>query len=165
MSEDADRMKIHVRLDRLEQRCKWLRREAWLWRIGMLCGVAAAVVLCVLHPEWFGGTPQNARFHNVRATSLSIEDGSNMQRGYFGPDSSGTPALVLNDEGSHLRVGLAVTDEAAGLVVKDTKGGLRARLRVDDKGQPSLELRDSNDQVRALLTDAGFTGAIQINKP
>jgi hypothetical protein len=137
-------------LERLERRCQWLRREAWLWRIGGLCAVAAVITLCALNKHWFGAPPRDARFGVVDAKSFQISDAARAPRVQIGSGDGSTPQVVLVSENGKARVGiLTIKDGNTGLFITDNNGTTRIRLLVDERGQPSIEFRDEKNQVIA----------------
>lgn len=101
------------------ERVARLERENLLWRAGGIVAVSASAVMLL------AAARPAARPRIVELTELRLIDSTGALRGSMTADRSG-----------------------AQLVLKDSTGKNRARLRVADDGAPRLELLDKTERVR-----------------
>jgi hypothetical protein len=97
------------------------------------------------------GTPSIAQPSDeiVRAQQFQLIDARGRTRARLGFSPDAQPYLQLSDEDDNRGVWLGIARET-GMAVRDVDGRTRLVLSVDDRGNPSLVVRDRERNTRAF---------------
>jgi hypothetical protein len=118
-----------------------LKRERWLWRVGL--AVAAGFIL-------IGAGSGTSVIDELRARKIVVVDGDGKTRALLDVFPYG-PELVLFDAQGDARAWLTVTTGGPALVLYDPEGEERAALTAYS-GAPELVLYDAQGKRRAELS-------------
>jgi hypothetical protein len=133
---------ISEELAALSAKVSGLKRERWLWRIG-LAVVAAGLIVT-------GAVAVNPVADEVRARKIVVVDGEGKTRALVDVFPYG-PELILFDAQEQVRAWLTVTTSGPALVLYDAEGEERAALTAYS-GRPELALYDAQGKRRAGLS-------------
>jgi hypothetical protein len=115
--------------------------------VSVLAGAGGGVAASILM-----GTPGIAQQPDtavsiVRAQEFQLVDEKGRTRGRFAFSGDGQPYLQLRDENDVNRVWIGVAQET-GMTVRDIDGKSRLVLSLDEMGNPSLVVRNRQQQAR-----------------
>src|SRR5262245_30452202 len=93
--------------------------------------------------------PDQTMVQLARAQEFQLIDAKGRTRGKLGFSVDAQPYLQLRDENDMSGVWVGVAREI-GVAVRDTDGKTRLVLSLDDRGNPSLVVRDRDHNTRAF---------------
>jgi hypothetical protein len=170
MSTDNELREIRQHLDRMEGRTKWLRREAWLWRLCCLATLLVVGYFVMLETGYRAlPTPKEVKCDTLAARRIGVFDEAGKLRiAQTVADNDIATVGIWNSDGkllatlgTHPRGGLILlqshegvstvtagfyTQGSPGYVIKDVKGTARAQLSLEPAG-PGLVFRDEAGNI------------------